>query len=165
MTIDNALAASRFSDSTSPSTYTAAVCDLNGMLPATITIDPNSPIARAKLNSVPLIKGMASVGSTMRRKMVRPPAPSVAAASSCARSRSSSTGWMVRTTKGKVMKRSAKMMPGGAKITRRPSALSSQPPSALCGPYKMTSITPVTSVGIASGRSTTAFKIALPGKS
>ena len=48
------------------------------MLPATTTMAPNSPIARAKLKSVPLTRGTTIAGKTTRRKIVQVPAPMVA---------------------------------------------------------------------------------------
>ena len=135
------------------------------MLPATITIAPNSPMARAKLSSAPLARGRISGGRVMRRKIVQPLAPRVVAASSWVRSRSISTGWTARTTKGKVMNSSARMIPGGAKMIEKPSWSFSQAPSACCGPKRITSITPVTRVGIASGRSIMLLRIDLPGNS
>ena len=48
----------------------------------------------------------------MRRKIVQPPAPSDAAASSASRSTSSSTGWTERTTNGSVTNASAMISAG-----------------------------------------------------
>ena len=50
----------------------------------------------------------------------------------------------------------------GVKITWIPRS-SRNPPIGELGPYRATSITPVTSVGIASGRSTTADSVRRPG--
>ncbi len=79
MTMDIALAPCLLADSTSPNTYTAAVWERSGMLPATITIAPNSPIARAKLSNAPLLIGNQSAGKVTRQNMVAEPAPNVAA--------------------------------------------------------------------------------------
>ena len=105
-----------------------------------------------------------SGGSSTRRNTVKVPAPSVRAASSSAGSCSSSTGSTARTTKGTVMKRSASTMLGVAKATGRPWAWS-QPPRADWGPKRSTSITPVTSVGMAKGRSTRPERSPRPGNS
>ena len=64
----------------------------NGMLPDRRTTEPNSPIARAKASAMPDRTAGTRFGSTMRRKIIRPRAPSEAAASSMSVSSSCSTG-------------------------------------------------------------------------
>ncbi len=81
------------------------------MFPEIRTTAPNSPIARAKASATPERIAGNRFGKTMRRKMATRPAPNDAAASSCSRSSSSSTGWTVRTTNGSVTKSSATRMP------------------------------------------------------
>ena len=49
---------------------TDATSVLNGMLPEMSTIEPNSPMARAKARPAPVRIAGSSVGSTMRRRIV-----------------------------------------------------------------------------------------------
>ena len=60
----------------------------------------------------------------IRRKTVKPPAPSEVAASSISRSISISSGCTARTTKGRVTKQSAKTTATRVKATSRPIGLS-----------------------------------------
>jgi hypothetical protein len=102
-------------------------------------------------------------GNTIRRKVVHAPAPSVAAASSSAGSNSWRTGCTLRTTSGSVTTQSASRIPTGVKTTCSPIASSALPIAPL-GPYRVAIISPVTSVGIASGTSTSDERMFRPGK-
>ena len=92
-----------------------------GMLPAMKTTEPYSPRARAKASAKPVIQAGSRAGRTTRRNVCKRLAPRLAAASSTSGSRLSSTGWSVRTTKGRPMKVRAIVMPSGVKPTLMPS--------------------------------------------
>src|SRR5476651_1474855 len=92
-------------------------------------------------------------------------APRLAAASSSSRSASSSTGWTVRTTKGRPMKVSAMTMPSGVNATLMPSTPSRKLPNQPLDEYSAVSVMPATAVGSANGRSTSASMMRLPGNS
>ena len=92
----------------------------------------------------------------IRRKTVKPPAPSEAAASSMSRSISISSGCTARTTKGRVTKQRA------TTIAARESAMSI--PTGLLLPQSSIRIRLATIVGSAKGRSMIALTIDLPGK-
>src|SRR5436309_1279649 len=76
---------------------------LNGRLPEIRTIEPNSPRARPSASPAPEMIAGASDGRITRLNVVRPPAPSDAAASSASLSRSISTGCTERTTGGSAL--------------------------------------------------------------
>ena len=92
-----------------------------GMLPAMKTTEPYSPRARAKARAKPVIQAGKSAGRTTRPMVCRRFAPRLAAASSTSGSRFSSTGWRVRTTKGRPMKVRATVIPRGVKATLIPA--------------------------------------------
>jgi hypothetical protein len=71
-------------------------------LPESSTSEPYSLIPRAKDRAAPAAIAGVSDGRITRRNVVSRLAPSDAAASSVSRSRVSSTGCTVRTTKGSV---------------------------------------------------------------
>src|SRR5207253_8752993 len=73
----------------------------SGMLPEMNTTDPYSPSARANERANPVSSVGSMAGAITRASTRRRPAPSTAAASSMAGSRSRRTGWSVRTTKGR----------------------------------------------------------------
>ncbi len=75
------------------------------------TTAPNSPSERAKERVTPTSSAGAMAGRITRRKMVKGWAPSVTAACSNCGSRSSSTGWTVRITKGIEVKDMAAATP------------------------------------------------------
>ena len=112
---------------------TGAVSERPGRLPATITTEPNSPRARAKVSSDPVRMAGAIAGSTTRRKAASGQAPRVKAACSWSASSSISTGSTARTTSGKVTSKRATTIPGGANRMRTPWA-DSQAPTRFCGP-------------------------------
>jgi hypothetical protein len=91
-----------------------------GMLPEMKTTEPYSPIARAKARANPVRRAGATVGRTTRRKVCERRAPRLAAASSTSTSRSSSTGWTVRTTNGRPMKTKATVIPNQVYDTLMP---------------------------------------------
>src|SRR6187200_243865 len=126
------------------------------MLPAMRTTEPNSPTARAKLIAAPERIAGTRFGSTMRRKIVRSPAPSDAAASSISRSSSMTTGWTERTTNGSVTKSSASMIAVFVAMTLTPSGE--------VGPHSASSTMPTTIVGSANARSISALMTPLPRK-
>ena len=95
----------------------------NGTLPAISTSEPNSPRARENARPLPPRTAGTRFGKTMRRKMVRGPAPSEAAACSMSRSSSISTGWTARTTKGRETSSNATTMPARVKARFRPTGL------------------------------------------
>ena len=65
-----------------------------------MTTLPNSPSARLNDSPAPVRIDGQSTGSVTRRNVVQAPAPSVAAASSSARSSSIRTGCTLRITNG-----------------------------------------------------------------
>ena len=82
------------------------------MFPAISTSEPNSPTRARERERAAGEDGRArGSGSTIRRNIVEPLAPSDAAASSMSRSSSSSTGCTERTTNGSVTNSSATTMP------------------------------------------------------
>ena len=138
-------------------TYSDATSVLNGMLPAMRITAPNSPIARANASATPDSSAGRKTGKMIRRKMVKRPAPSDAAASSISLSSSISTGCTVRTTNGSVTNSSAASTPA------RVYAMFTWSP--LVGPYSARSVRPATIVGSANGRSMTELTSFLPRKS
>ena len=137
--------------------YTEPTSVLKGRFPVISTSEPNSPTARAKLSATPERIAGARLGSTIRRRIVPGRAPNEAAASSIARSSSSSTGCTERTTNGSVTNSSASPTAARVKVTSMPTGL--------LLPYSASSTTPATIVGSAKGRSITALTIRLPRKS
>ena len=75
------------------------------------TTEPNSPTARAKARPAPAGPTGRTLGRRTRRSTWRGDAPSEAAASSVSASSSASTGWTLRTQKGRVTKSSAAATP------------------------------------------------------
>src|SRR4051812_7960818 len=136
---------------------TDAICVLNGMFPEISTVAPYSLSARANDSAAPARIAGTRFGSTTRRKIVNPLAPSDAAASSISVSSSSSTGCTVRTTKGSVTNNSATTTPG--------FVYASETWIGLVGPYSVSSTRPATMVGSANGRSINTSTKRLPGKS
>ena len=106
-TTESAAAAVGLSLSMFEKICTDATCVLNGMFPEMRMTAPNSPTARAKASATPERMAGTRFGRITRRKIVKPPAPREAAASSISRSSSCTTGCTERTTKGSVTKRSA----------------------------------------------------------
>src|SRR6266516_473485 len=90
---------------------TGAISVRNGMLPETKTTEPYSPSERAKARAKPVMTAGRMEGKITRSAVCSRLAPRHAAASSTSLSRPSSTGWRVRTTKGKPMKTSTSTMP------------------------------------------------------
>ena len=86
-----------------PAVAPSLISDFSGMLPAMKITLPYSPTARAKARLKPEISAGSTAGSTTNQKRWRLVAPKVCAASSTSLSRSCSTGWIVRTTKGRPM--------------------------------------------------------------
>ena len=127
---------------------------LAGDVARTNTTLPNSPSARANESRDPAAMAGRIAGSTTRRNVVQPLAPSVAAASSSAGSSSSSTGWTVRTTNGR---RDEQQRQHDAE--RREDDVDAEVPQESADrrvrAVERPSVRPVTSVGMASGRSTT----------
>ena len=74
-------------------------------------MDPNSPTARAKARPAPASTEGSTLGRMTRNSTCRRVAPSDAAASSTSASSSASTGWTLRTQKGRVTKSSATATP------------------------------------------------------
>ena len=97
-----------------------------------------------------------------RQKVIGELAPSVDAASSSAGSSSMSTGSTARTGNGSVTNARASTIAGAANAILIPAPPSAAP-IAVCGPSSATSAIPATSVGIASGRSTSADSAPRPG--
>ena len=85
------------------------------------TIEPYSPMARAKASAKPVRTAGSSDGAMTLTKVRSRPAPSVAAASSTSRSRFSSTGCSVRTTNGRPTNVSAITTPSGVNAPLMPS--------------------------------------------
>jgi len=134
----------------------------SGMLPEMNTTDPYSPSARANERANPVSSVGSMAGAITRASTRRRPAPSTAAASSMAGSRSRRTGWSVRTTKGSPTKVRATTTPAGAKATWTPFATRWRPMKPFSA-YTAVSAMPATAVGSANGRSTSASASALPG--
>ena len=82
-----------------------------GMLLEMKTTEPYSPSARANASAKPVSSAGVSVGKMTRQKICQRPAPRLAAASSSSGSKSSSTGWMVRTMNGRPINVSATKTP------------------------------------------------------
>ena len=95
----------------------AIVRDLDDDEAVIIMVDSNLqrenilPSERAKATVEPASHAGRIAGSTTRRKIAKGRAPSVIAACSSAGSRSSSTGWMARTTNGVEVKAMASVTP------------------------------------------------------
>ncbi len=139
------------------------ISDFIGTLPAIKITEPYSPSARANASAKPVNKAGNTAGSTTRRNVSQREAPRHAAASSCSRSNSSSTGCTVRTTNGKPIKVSAISTPAGVKAILMPSGSRNCPIQPLPA-YTAASEMPATEVGSANGRSTTASTMRLNGK-
>ncbi len=97
----------------------------------------------------------------MRRNVAHPPAPRVAAASSCSVPISRRTGSTSRTTNGSVTNTVASTIPGRPKMTRNPS--DSIPPNHPPYPHSRTRETPTTTGETANGRSMIACTMPRPG--
>src|SRR5580698_2747032 len=138
------------------------ISDFIGTLPAMKITEPYSPSARANASANPVSSAGNTDGNTTRRKVSQRVAPRHAAASSCSRSKSSSTGCTVRTTNGKPMNVSATSTPNGVNATLMPSGARNWPIQPL-GAYTAASEIPATDVGSANGRSTTASTTRLNG--
>ena len=89
------------------------ISEISGRLPAMKMTEPYSPTARAKASAKPVRSAGKMAGKMTLTKVCQREAPSDAAASSTSVSISSITGCRVRTTKGRVMKVSAKTIPSG----------------------------------------------------
>ncbi len=97
---------------------------VSGSPPAKSRTEPNSPSARAKASAIPAPRPGRRLGKMMRRKIVKLPAPSEAAAASISRSISSSSGCTARTTKGRVTNISATTTAARVDARSIPSGLS-----------------------------------------
>ena len=91
--------------------YDEATSVLNGRLPEMRMIDPYSPTARAKASPAPASTDGSTLGRMTRPRTWRRVAPREAAASSVSASSSASTGWTLRTQKGRVTNSSATATP------------------------------------------------------
>src|SRR5258708_11470450 len=138
------------------------ISDFIGTLPAMKITDPYSPSARANASAKPVKSAGNNDGNTTRRNVSQRVAPRHAAASSCSRSKSSSTGCTVRTTNGKPINVSATSTPSGVNATLSPSGARNWPIQPL-GAYTAASAMPATEVGKANGKSTTASTTRLNG--
>ena len=85
------------------------------ILPETTETAPNSPIARALVNSTPYINPQRILGKVTRQKICQSFAPKVRPASSCSKPISSKTGITSLATKGIVTNIVANTIPGKAK--------------------------------------------------
>ncbi len=106
---------------------------LNGMLPEIRTTEPNSPMARANASAgAGDDRRAAGSAGRSRRKIVKPRAPSEAAASSTSWSSSISTGCTERTTNGSVTNSSASSTRGArvGEVRRRPGCRGRRGPAA-----------------------------------
>ena len=97
-------------------------------------------------------------GSKTRQKIVQRVAPKVAPASSYSDDNSSRTGCTARTTNGKLTTTNANQIPNGVNAILNGNSLPIKP----LGAYKVANATPITAVGKANGKSTTAFIKLLP---
>ena len=111
--------------------YTAieSVCVLPGMLPATISVAPNSPSARANASSTPARMPRVASGSVTRKKTATGARPSTLAASSTCASTDSNAARADLQTNGKATIAAAITAPCQVKTRRMPKLLSSQAPS------------------------------------
>ena len=91
------------------------ICVFIGMLLEMKTTEPYSPSARANASAKPVSSAGSSVGKMMRQNACQRFAPRLAAASSISESKSSSTGWTVRTTNGRPINVSATKTPSRVK--------------------------------------------------
>ena len=139
------------------------ISEIMGMLPAMKMTEPYSPTARAKASAKPVSSAGAMPGRMTRVKVCQRLAPRQLAASSSSRSASSSTGWTVRTTKGRPMKIRAMTTPLRLKASWMPCGSRSWPIQPLPASSAVREM-PATAVGSAKGRSTSASTILRPGK-
>ena len=135
-----------------------------GMWPDTTETAPNSPMARAVHSSTPASRAQAISGKVTRKKVDTKPAPSMAAASSCARPCACISGITVRATKGKVTNTVASTMPGVANTICTSCAASAWPNQPLA-PNSSTQTRPEITGEMVSGNSMITSSTRLPGKS
>ena len=134
------------------------------MLPAIKITEPYSPVARANIMPAPVKSAGVISGSSTRRNVVKRFAPKVAAASSYSPDNSSNTGCTARTIKGRLTTTSAIQMPTGVNAILMPKGSKKRPIQPL-GAYRVANAMPVTAVGSANGKSTSAFTSPLSGNS
>ena len=140
------------------------ISDFIGKLPAIKITEPYSPVARANIMPEPISNAGYNSGKITRLKVVNLPAPSTDAASSYSGDSSASTGCTARTINGKLTTISANQIPMGVKAILMPNGAKNCPIKPL-GAYKVASEIPITAVGKAKGKSTSAFKIDFPQNS
>src|SRR5579875_96162 len=122
-----------------------------GMLPASISVAPNSPRARANAKIVPArIPGQAS-GSDTRRNTRHSDAPKVRAACRSVRSSCSSAARTLKYISGNETTAAAITVAGHEKTTLAPKC-SSKRPIGPCRPKSNSKINPTTVGGSTSGR-------------
>ena len=103
-TTETAAAPASLPDSIWPQMKTEETSVLNGMLPEIRTTSRTRRAPGRRRAATPARMPGSRLGKMIRRKTVKPPAPSEAAASSISRSSSISTGCTARTTNGSVTK-------------------------------------------------------------
>src|SRR5687768_11142920 len=113
-------------------------------------VDPNSPTARANVNSAPETIAPRRDGSVTCQKVCQRVAPIVADASSSERLIVSNTGLITPNARGKVTKTFARIIAPAVNITSTPWGLNSLP-RVPYGPHKSNKAKPATAVGIAVG--------------
>ena len=99
------------------------------MLPATISVAPNSPKARAKASSTPARMPRQASGKVTRKNTATLPRPSTRAACSSCMSTPSNAARADLQTNGKATIAAAITAPCQVKIRLMPKLRSSQPPS------------------------------------
>src|SRR5436190_12293929 len=113
-------------------------------------VDPNSPTARANVNSAPETIAPRNDGSVTCQKVCQRVAPIVADASSSERLIVSNTGLITPNASGKVTKIFARIIAQAVNMISMPCGRSSRPNNPY-GPQSINSATPATAVGIAVG--------------
>src|SRR3990167_2036608 len=128
------MSTSRWATSSCPActaSYTAidSVCVLPGMLPATISVAPNSPSARAKPSSTPARMPRQASGSVTRQNTPASEMPSTRAASCNCGSTASKAARAGLNTSGNATTVAAITAPVSVKMSWMPNVSCSQPPS------------------------------------
>src|SRR5450830_13930 len=122
------LATSSWPACTASYTATDSVCVLPGMLPATISVAPNSPSARTKPSSTPARMPRQASGKVTRKKIAISEMPSTRAACSSCPSTASKAARAGLKTRGKATTVEAMTAPCQVKMRLMPKLSCSQMP-------------------------------------
>src|SRR5438552_869486 len=140
----------------------ASVCVFPGMLPATITVAPNSPSARENARTVPATPPRHASGSVTRKNATRCPHPRVRAIPTSRGSTSSKAVRAERTSNGNAMVMVARSTAFHVNTTSIPRT-ASQPPTALCRESARSRRMPTAVGGRTSGSESTVSATLFPG--